>query len=514
MQKNSLRIDVLGTSFTIVAEADRLYLDGLLKRYKLKIEEIQKGAGVDDPLRVAILTGFALYDEIERMRSGGPAGHGSYEYMRIGERLDDLSSQIDAVIGDDPFSSQPREKSNRVYLLKPECKHYDWGSAEWIPKLLGIDNAESQPWAEMWMGTHPGGPSQAICPGGLVPLKNLSGDIPFLFKLLAAEKPLSIQVHPNLEQASTGFVRENAAGISLDDPRRNYKDPNHKPEILCALTPFTVMAGFRKRQHIVELLDAFGCPALVSLRRELRGELSDEAAYRGFLNNLFGMRQEQKDELLSYIARHIGEVKIRVPACSKEWELIETLHTYFPGDPSVIAPLYLNVIELSPGEAVYIPAGILHSYVRGFGVELMSPSNNVLRGGLTRKSIDTGELLTILEPRAFKPDVLKPVPINETYASYLTPVKEWTLSVIHQADEDDECGDPTERAPKHSLEHFPEAKDAILIVTQGSLAVTFFDGMGNLTLERGESVFIPGHVSRDSFTLKGLFTAYVASRGL
>jgi mannose-6-phosphate isomerase len=505
MQKNSLRIDVLGTSFTIAAEADRLYLDGLLKRYKLKIEEIQKSAGIDDPLRIAILTGFALYDEIERMRSGSPAGHSSYEYMHIGERLDDLSSRIDAAIGDNLILSQPREKSGRVYLLKNEFKHYDWGSSEWIPKLLGLDSTEVQPWAEMWMGTHSGGPSQADCPGGLVPLKNLSGDLPFLFKLLAAGKPLSIQAHPNLEQASIGFVRENAAGIPLDDPRRNYKDPNHKPEILCALTPFTALAGFRERRQIIELLDAFGCPSLASLRWELRGELSDEAAYRGFLNNLFGMTQERKNELLSYIAQQISKVKNRAPAYRKEWKLIETFLAYFPDDPSVIAPLYLNVIEMNPGEAIYVPAGILHSYVHGFGVELMSPSDNVLRGGLTRKFIDTAELLTILEPCAFKPGVLKPERINDTCASYLTPAKEWTLSVIRKTDEYDEHGERKER--------FPETKDSILIVTQGRLAVSFFDGQGSLALERGESVFIPGHINRNSFALNGSFTVYAATRG-
>ncbi|MDR0637453.1 MAG: mannose-6-phosphate isomerase, class I [Spirochaetaceae bacterium] len=503
MQKNSLRIDVLGTSFTIVADADRLYLDSLLKRYKLKIEEIQKSAGADDPLRIAILTGFALYDEIEQIRSGNPAGQGRYEYMRIGERLDDLSSQIDAVIGDNPIPSQPREKSDRVYLLKNEFKHYDWGSAKWIPNLLGLDNAELQPWAEMWMGTHPGGPSHADCPGGIVPLKHISGDLPFLFKLLAAEKPLSIQAHPNLEQASTGFVRENAAGIPFDDPARNYKDPNHKPEILCALTPFTAMAGFRERRHIVELLDTFACSALASLRRELHEEMSDEAAYRGFLNNLFGMPQERKDELLSYIARQIDEVKNRASAYRTEWELIETFHACFPGDPSVIAPLYLNVIELNPGEAVYVPAGILHSYVHGFGVELMSPSDNVLRGGLTPKWVDTAELLKILELRAFKPDVLEPVRINDTCAAFLTPAREWTLSVIRQTDE-----------RREHQERFPEARDSIIIVTEGRLAVTFFDGNGDLILERGESVFIPGYVSRDSFALRGAFTAYTASRGL
>jgi mannose-6-phosphate isomerase len=504
MQKNSLRIDVLGTSFTIVAEADRLHLDSLLRRYKLKVEEIQKSTGANDPLRIAILTGFSLYDEIERMRSGDPAGHGN-EYIRIGERLDDLSSRIDEVIGDTSDAPQPREKSGRVYLLKNEFKYYDWGSSEWIPKLLGFDNAELRPWAEMWMGTHPGGPSQASCPGGLVPLKNLTDDLPFLFKLLAAGKPLSIQAHPNLEQAAIGFARENAAGIPLDDPHRIYKDPNHKPEILCALTPFTAMAGFRERRHIIELLDAFGCSALVPLRRELRSEMPDDAAYRGFLSDLFEMPQEQKDELSSYIFRHIDEVKNRAPDYHKEWELIEAFHAYFPGDPSVIAPIYLNIIDLAPGEAIYIPAGILHSYVHGFGVELMSSSDNVLRGGLTRKPVDTTELLNILECCAFKPDVIKPVPVTETFASYHVPAKEWTLSVITKTSEDDEHAE--------NPEHFPEANDSVLIVTRGRLAITFFDGMGSLTLERGESVFIPGHINRDSFALKGSFTAYAASRG-
>jgi mannose-6-phosphate isomerase len=494
MQKNSLRIDVLGTSFTIVAEAERLHLDGLLKRYKLKIEEVRKNTGIDNPLHIAILTGFSLYDEIERMRSGNGKYNDSKD-MSIGERLNDLSSRIDEVIGDKPDAC---EKSDRIYLLQNSFKHYEWGSTEWIPELLGIDDEGFQPWAEMWMGTHPGGPSQADCPDGLVPLKTLSGDIPFLFKLLAAGKPLSIQAHPNIDQASVGYARENAIGIALDDPCRNYKDPNHKPEILCAFTPFTAMAGFRERRKIVELLDAFACPTLASLRRELRSELSDEAAYQGFLNNLFGMTQERKDELSSHIARQIGEVKNRAPAYRKEWGLIEEFHAYFPSDPSVIAPLYLNVLELSPGEAIYVPSGILHAYVHGFGVELMSQSDNVLRGGLTKKFVDTAELLKILEQHAFKPEVMKPVSINDAYASYLTPAKEWTLSVM--------------QLTAGNAEHFPEAKDSIIIVSRGSLTVSFSDDHGNLTLRRGESAFIPGSLDRDSFLLKGASTAYIASR--
>jgi mannose-6-phosphate isomerase len=494
MQKNSLRIDVLGTSFSIAAEEDRLYLDGLLKRYKLKIEEVQKNADISDPLRTAILTGFILYDEIEKMRAGNTAAHSKYEYMRIGERLETLSSRIDEVIGDGSFLAEL--PANRLFRLKNAFKHYDWGSPEWIPALLGIHAPELKPWAEMWMGTHPGGSSLTECFGKETPLKTVSGELPFLFKLLAAEKPLSIQAHPNLEQAAAGFARENAAGIAFDAPERNYKDPNHKPEMLCALTPFTAMAGFRERREIIELFDTFACPALVSLRRELRGEASDRDAYRSFLQNLFSLPQEQKDDLAAYITRHIGEVKFRAGHYRKEWELIEDFHARFPGDPSVIAPLYLNVISLDPGDAIYLPAGILHAYVHGAGVELMSQSDNVLRGGLTKKCVDAGELLAILEPAPFKPAVIRPVPEDDGYAVYPAPAKEWRLSVITSQD-----GRKT---------RFPETKRAILIVTRGRLAVTFPGGQGAFPLARGESVFIP-ESSADGFFLEGAFTAYAAS---
>ena len=497
MQKNSLRIDVLGTSFTIAAEEDALYLDGLLRRYKLKIEEIQKGAGIDDPLRVAILTGFALCDEIEKIRSGDAVGKSKYEYMRLGERLDNLSSHIDQVIGaKTPAEALPRVKSDRVFLLKNEFKHYDWGSTEWIPDLLGLENMDFRPWAEMWMGTHPAGPSKTDALAGIEPLKTVSGELPFLLKLLAAAKPLSIQAHPNLEAAVAGFARENGQGIPLDDPRRNYKDPCHKPEIICALTPFTAMAGFRERNKIVELLDAFACPALVPLRQKLRGDLSDEDAYRGFLEILFGMPPEQKDALSSYIARQIDEVKHRAAAYRKEWELIEEFQAFFPGETSVLAPLYLNVVELEPGAAMFIPSGILHAYVHGFGVELMSPSDNVLRGGLTKKFVDTAELLKILEPRAFTPSVLKPVPVNFAFAAYPAPVKDWTLAVIASSG--------------GRKEHFPEPNASIIIVTEGRLTVSFFDGHGGLSLERGESVFLPPAIDRGSFCFEGTFTAYAA----
>jgi len=403
-----------------------------------------------------------------------------------------------------------------LYKLQHQIKHYEWGSADLIPQLLGV-RADGSPWAELWMGSHPGSPSLVSLPAGDVSLGELIagdprrylgektakryGELPFLFKLLAAEKPLSIQAHPNLAQAGEGFERENRAQIAHNAPHRNYHDPNHKPEIICALTPFTGMCGFRSPGEIARLLSVFltGSAALregfTPLLRALEmPEPAAEAESRGsppaqslalqtFFGTLFSLPREARQALTDFIlsARDTGG----------EWELMREFARQYPGDPAIIAPLYLNVFHLEPGEAIFINAGILHAYIHGFGVELMANSDNVLRGGLTPKHIDVPELMKVLDFTPMRPRIIKP---DSGCFTYPAPCEEFSLSVMRGgADGESQTANFARNAP------------AICIVTEGEVSI------GGEVLKQGEAAFIPARGDKDPLVLQGNFTLYAAS---
>jgi len=281
------------------------------------------------------------------------------------------------------------------YKLHNQVKHYEWGSPDFIPRLLGVAG-DGSPWAELWMSSRSGSSSLVSLPDGEVSLRELiAGDpvrylgektaerydaLPFLFKLIAAEKPLSIQAHPNLAQAREGYERENRAQLPHDAPNRSYRDSNHKPEIICALTPFTVMCGFRSPSEIQRLFSVFlTAPTLVreGLHPLLQAlEIPAPAlALRNFLDALFGLSLPVRQALTEFILSAQG--------AGGEWELMREFARQYPDDPAITAPLYLNVFHLEPGEAIFLKAGVPHSYIHGFGVELMANSDNVLRGGLT-----------------------------------------------------------------------------------------------------------------------------------
>jgi mannose-6-phosphate isomerase len=392
-----------------------------------------------------------------------------------------------------------------VFKLDNTIKYYDWGSPEWIPRLLGLPNEEGRPWAELWMGTHPQGPSaladQAVprlLPDliGENPERYLGeetarefGGLPFLLKLLAAEQPLSIQAHPNLAQARSGWERENSLGIPPEAPNRNYKDPNHKPEIISALGPFTALAGFREIGEIRSLLRIFGCPALAPLMDALEARPSgdDEGALKRFLGALFSLDAEARLALSAHARSFAGDKPGGEHA--EAWSLTARFAELYPEDPAVIAPLYLNLITLESGEAMNIPAGILHAYVRGFGVELMANSDNVLRGGLTPKHIDAGELAAILRFAPFKPEILKPS--GGVLESYPSPFREFSLHRLHGQG----SGLP-----------FPLRGPAILLTLEGELAIP----AEKLRLKQGESAFV---VPETMPLLSGRYEAVVATVG-
>ena len=294
-------------------------------------------------------------------------------------------------------------------LLDSPVMHYAWGSTTVIDELLGR-KPDGEPDAELWMGAHPAAPSivaddpehrslaTVIADD---PLRLLGRDVavrfddrlPFLLKVLAIERPLSLQAHPTLAQARRGFADENARGIALDAPERNYKDSNHKPELVCALTPFAGLCGFRPVAGSVELLDAIGASSLLSYRERL---LAD-GGLRDVVTDLLSMDESRSAELVVDLLPGASRLSEAGGAWSAEAGWLVELAREYPRDRGVVIAALLNLVHLAPGEALFLPAGVLHAYLGGTAVELMASSDNVLRGGLTSKHIDVAELVSVLD---------------------------------------------------------------------------------------------------------------------
>ena len=259
--------------------------------------------------------------------------------------------------------------------IRGVVQHYAWGHHTFIPRLLGLD-ADGRPWAEWWLGTHPNGPS-TLDDGRL--LSDVAGELPYLLKVLAVAEPLSLQAHPSAALARDGFRR----GV--------YPDPNPKPELLCALTPFEALCGIRPIDRTLEILDSLG-PAAADLAACL-GDDGPAAAIAGLL------RRSLPAEPIVDACRAGG---------SAAADLVRGLAERYPGDPSVVVTLLLNHVVLQPGEAIHLAAGNLHAYLHGCGVELMGGSDNVVRGGLTVKPVDVDELLRVLDPTPLAEPVMRP----------------------------------------------------------------------------------------------------------
>ena len=329
-----------------------------------------------------------------------------------------------------------------IYRLNNTIQEYAWGSRTDIAELMGKPSPTDSPQAELWMGAHPKAPSMVNIDDNWLSLEALIDDnppdilgrktaadfsnkLPYLFKVLAAARPLSIQAHPNLSQAEEGFRRENDAGIPLDAPHRNYKDNNHKPEIICALKPFLALNGFRSIGKMVSNLEQW-------CRTELGGEIKKmkdnptSAGLQAFFEALMTMDPERKPRVIQEVLQSAH----RRPEKDPLRESILLLHQEYPSDIGVLAPLYLNLVRLKPGEAMYLPAGQLHAYLEGLGMELMANSDNVLRGGLTPKHVDVPELLKTLIFEGREVDILHPGRERGGEMVYTTPAREFVLSVI------------------------------------------------------------------------------------
>jgi mannose-6-phosphate isomerase len=382
---------------------------------------------------------------------------------------------------------------SKVYKLINQIKHYEWGSARLIPEFLGIGDdphaSKEALHAEMWMGTHLC-PSQAGRNGEFVNLTEIAGELTFLFKLLAVEKPLSIQAHPNRKQAEEGFEREEREGLPVNAPSRNYKDKNHKPEIVCALAPVTLMAGFKFPEKISqafkELVDAI--PLLKETLLPVI-KAADAGSLSVFFNMLNGLKKTEKENLGKLINEY--DCNKEYGAISgRQWELMKYFASLYPQDPGIIAPLYLNLVTLLPGQAVYIPAGVLHSYIKGFAVELMAASDNVLRAALTPKHKDIGELVKTLNFVPFLPQVITPSSAN--VFNFYTPCEDFSLSVIRS---------------QGGANFFDAGKQAVCLVTEGEVSAE------GEKFKKGESFFIQPRDDNAPLVLSGNYSMFAASSG-
>lgn len=247
--------------------------------------------------------------------------------------------------------------------IRPALKNYDWGDTSFIPRLLGLAPT-GEPVAEAWFGTHPAG--EAVTDDG-TPLSAITGRLPFMVKFIAAAKPLSLQVHPSLEQAREGWARENAAGLSGDDPRRNYRDDSDKPELLVALTPFSALCGFHDPTATAGWFRARGWTNIADTLERLGLE--------------------------GFVREALSGTSLTVPDDLPPWAA--ALRDAHPGDPAVLVALLMHWVELAPGECLALDAGVLHAYLSGCAVEVMNGSDNVVRAGFTTKHCDRDELLRI-----------------------------------------------------------------------------------------------------------------------
>ncbi|MER6334865.1 mannose-6-phosphate isomerase, class I [Streptomyces sp. NPDC001034] len=360
--------------------------------------------------------------------------------------------------------------------LDNTVRPYAWGSPTAIPELLGVEPT-GEPQAEMWMGAHPGAPSRTAR-GTLAeviaadPERELGKDtvarfgprLPFLLKILAAGAPLSLQVHPDLKQAREGYDDEERRGVPLDAPHRNYKDANHKPELICALTEFDGLCGFREPAHAADLLAGLGVDSLKPYVDLLHAHPED-AALREVLTAILTADPDA-------MARTVAETGAACARLGGDYAPYADLAHHYPGDPGVLAAMLLNHVRLQPGEALFLGAGVPHAYFSGLGVEIMANSDNVLRCGLTPKHVDVPELLRVVRFEAGDPGVLRPEAAPDGEEVYETPIDEFRLS-RYALSEGGAAQDLTRNTPQ------------ILLCTAGTVRA------GGHELGPGRSVFVP-----------------------
>jgi mannose-6-phosphate isomerase len=332
--------------------------------------------------------------------------------------------------------------------------------------------ATGGPMAEIWFGTHPGSMTQCVGGGSL--LEERGGEpLDFLLKILAAGQPLSLQAHPNLEQAADGFDRENALGIPLAAPERNYKDRGHKPEMLVALTPFVALAGFRPVPESVRLFEQLAAIDDSLLANEFSHWLT---LLQTGLRNLFVELTNLRGSLDSVTSALARVEPSMVPGSEPQLQLVKQLQELYPGDPGIIISMLMNQVHLAPGEAVQVAAGQVHAYVRGLGVEVMASSDNVLRGGLTPKHINVNELLRVVDFRGEAAKVDQAKMLANGLFEYPSHVEDYLLYRL-------------EVSPSNLLVDLKLPQAAVVLCTSGELAVSNSLGEREV-IKRGQAAYL------------------------
>ena len=351
-------------------------------------------------------------------------------------------------------------------------RDYAWGSTSLLADLEQRE-ASGRPEAEVWFGDHPGDPSETADGGTLDrwiaehgAAEGIEEPLPYLLKLLAAASALSIQAHPSKAQAEAGFAREEAAGIPRDAPERTYRDQNHKPELIVALSDtFRALAGLRDLDTTRRLVAGLGSGA-APLADRLAGTDASPAAVIGWL--LSDGAGAARDVIAGAVVAESDEF-------AAELDLVRTLDAAFPGDPGVVVALLMNLVTLRRGEGLFLPAGVLHAYLDGLGVELMAASDNVLRGGLTPKHVDTAELVDVLDPAPGLPPVIRPREVAAGVHSYDVPIADFALLAVSAVEQGIEI---------------PLEGPAIALATAGAPAVSGLTTRDVATLAPGAAVLV------------------------
>ncbi|MFH9477367.1 mannose-6-phosphate isomerase, class I [Streptomyces anulatus] len=381
---------------------------------------------------------------------------------------------------------------------------YPWGSTTALANLTGTV-PDGTPQAELWMGAHPAAPSRLLRASdpepldaliaarpaaelGEATLRRFGPRLPFLLKLLAVQAPLSLQVHPDLAQAAVGHRIENAQGVPLDAPHRNYRDGNHKPEMVVALSSFEGLCGFRPSAHCADLLEALRLPELAPHITALRKEPEEPA-----LRAVFSAFLAAPRSLVDAVARSVAHRAEHAEGDRSAWRAYDGIARACPGDPGLLAALMLQHVRLDPGEGIFLGAGVPHAYLNGLGVEIMASSDNVLRCGLTSKHVDAEELLRVVRFTASPVRVLRPAARGvEAEEVYPAPVDDFRLSRI--------------RLSPGSRVLLDASAPQILVCTRGRIRLS--SSCGSLTLGPGGSAYAP---AGEQVTLQGEGEAFRAT---
>jgi mannose-6-phosphate isomerase len=374
-------------------------------------------------------------------------------------------------------------------LLTNEIRPYAWGSTTAIAHLTGR-RPTGAPEAELWMGAHPQAPSRLERGNGPQALtdviardpeaelgagtaRRFGPRLPFLLKILAAEHALSVQVHPTAAQARAGHNAEEDAGVPRDAPHRLYRDPHHKPEMLCALDAFDALCGFRDPLATADLLTPLHVAALEPWLAVLR-TTEPATALRAVLTDALGPRRDRGVRAARDLADVLPDAARDGGPHAPTYAAYAAAARDHPGDPGLIAALLLNHVRLQPGQAIFLDARVPHAYLRGTGVEIMANSDNVLRCGLTRKHVDTDALAAVVDFHPGRPVLVRPTPGDDGEVHYPAPAAEFALS----------------RLDLDGAAALGEGSPQIVLCTAGTARLTQPNAPA-LTLRRGDSAFVP-----------------------